>query len=41
VAGLWSIEISPQAGSGDHVRYVVARRTSSHVLDRFKAMLFE
>lgn len=41
VAGLWSIEVSPQAGGGDHVRHVVARRTSSQVLDRFKSMLFE
>jgi inner membrane protein len=41
VAGLWSIDISPQAGGGDHVRYVVARRASNQVLDKFKAMLFE
>ena len=41
VAGLWSIDISPQAGNEDHVRYVVARRTSNQVLDKFKAMLFE
>ena len=41
VAGLWSIELSMQAGNADHVGYVVARRTSSELLDRFKAMLFE
>jgi len=41
VAGLWSIEVSPEASNGDHVRYVVARRTSGQVLDRFKSMLFE
>lgn len=41
VAGLWSIELSPQAGNADHVGYVVARRTSSELLDKFKAMLFE
>jgi len=41
VAGLWSIEVSPQADSGEHARYVVARRTSGQVLDRFKAMLIE
>jgi inner membrane protein len=41
VAGLWSIEVSPEAGNGDHVRYVVARRTSSQLLEKFQAMLFE
>jgi inner membrane protein len=41
VAGLWSIEVSPEAQNGDHVRYVVSRRTSSQLLDKFKAMLLE
>ncbi len=41
VAGLWSIELSPEAGNADHVGYVVARRTSSELLDKFKAMLFD
>ena len=41
VAGLWSIEVSPQARITDHVQYVVVRRTSDEVLNRFKAMLFQ
>ncbi|UCH48968.1 MAG: metal-dependent hydrolase [Betaproteobacteria bacterium] len=41
IAGLWSIEVSPEAGDADHVRYVVARRTSSELMDNFRAMLFE
>ncbi|MFN0039344.1 MAG: metal-dependent hydrolase [Burkholderiales bacterium] len=41
VAGLWSIEVSPETDNGDHVRYVVARRASSQLLEKFSAMLFE
>ncbi len=41
VAGLWSIELSPEAGEADHARYVVSRKTSSELLDKFLAMLFE
>ena len=41
VAGFWGIELSPEAGGGDHARYVVTRRASSQVLDQFKAMLFD
>ena len=41
VAGLWSIELSPDANNGDHAHYVVTRRTSSEILDKFRAMLFE
>ncbi len=41
VAGLWSIELSPEAGVADHARYVVSRRTSSELRDRFRAMLVE
>ena len=41
VAGLWSIEVSPEASNGDHVRYVTNRRASSQLLEKFQAMLFE
>jgi len=41
IAGLWSIEVSPQASNGDHVHYVVSRNASSDLLARFQAMLIE
>ena len=41
VAGLWSIELSPDAGDGDHARYVVSRKNSSELMGRFRAMLVE
>jgi inner membrane protein len=41
VAGLWSIQLSAQAGTQDHVSYVASRDASEKVLNKFKAMLFE
>lgn len=41
VAGLWSIQLSPQAGATDHVSYVASRETSEKMLSKFQAMLFE
>jgi inner membrane protein len=41
VAGLWSIQLSTQAGAQDHVSYVASRDASEKVLSRFQAMLFE
>jgi inner membrane protein len=41
IAGLWSIQLSADAGAGDHVSYVASREASDKVLNKFKAMLFE
>ena len=41
VAGLWSIELSPDAASDAHVGYVVARETTEQTLGKFRSMLFE
>ena len=40
VAGLWSIELTPEAGNGDHAQFVATRNASREVTDRFRAMLF-
>jgi len=41
IAGLWRIELSPQAPSDAHVSYQASRDASDSVLAQFKAMLFE
>jgi inner membrane protein len=41
IAGLWSIELSPDAGNRDHAPYVLTRKTSSELMEKFRAMLFE
>ena len=40
IAALWSIELSPQAGLKDHVRYWAARDSNPKQREAFKAMLF-
>jgi inner membrane protein len=41
IKGLWSIELSREAASDDHVGYVVARRAEDRTVLTFKAMLFD
>lgn len=41
ILGLWSIQLSEQAGVDSHVSYEVSRDTSDAVLEKFRAMLFE
>jgi inner membrane protein len=38
--GLWSIELSPDAGSAEHVSYLAQRDTSPESLQLFRDMLF-
>lgn len=41
IQGLWSIELSRDAGRSDHVGYVVSRQAEDRQLLAFRAMLFE
>jgi len=41
IAGLWSIELSPQATQREHVVYVASRDADKRLVDRFRAMLIE
>ena len=41
IAGLWSIVLTPRAGTTDHVAFVSERDSSPEVLARFRSMLFE
>jgi inner membrane protein len=41
IRGLWSIELSPQAETADHVGYVVARQADDRALNMFRSMLFQ
>lgn len=40
VAGLWGIELTMQAGNGDHAQFVATRNSSREIAHRFRAMLF-
>jgi inner membrane protein len=39
--GLWSIELTPDAELGDHVKYRTSRDTDAATMNTFKAMLFD
>lgn len=41
IGGLWGIELTPQAGNGEHAQFVATRNTSHELTDRFRGMLFE
>jgi inner membrane protein len=41
IAGLWSIQLSPQARSDTHVSYEVSRDGGAQNLKQFGTMLFE
>lgn len=40
IAGLWSIDVLPEAGNGDHAQFVTTRTRSNESMARFRAMLF-
>ena len=40
VDALWSIELSPEASTSDHVKYLTSRNTSEQTLSVFRSMLF-
>ena len=41
IQGLWSIELAPDAGNGQHVNYVVSRDADDRAMTAFTSMLFQ